>query len=589
MHLVLLETSGNQNFIFSTNKLRENIGASELTYRAGTQLVMDAVADITNNQQDFNNSEQLRAALLDSTFNRPIEITDVQVEVIIATSGKALILVKDRELGKQIIRTVTTRALKDAPGLDICGVISEEFDWKDNGAVDRMNKQLHQRFESVRGQRPGIDTRFMRLPVVGECSTSGLPAWKTDPIGEGEVALRSKVSQFKRDARDDGFKRIQGLLAQRNPQWKFLGNISEFEDDFDENISWLSVVHADGNGLGQIFLDFGMDINSNRDYVDQYRQFSTAIDICTEQAFLDAIEQVFTDIEPNSEDEIIIPLVPLILGGDDLTVVCDGRYALKFTEKFLTAFETHTGEEVGLPIFEDGKMIPAQHKIITKNSRIIIDQAYKHLGEKRLSACAGITVMKKHFPFSVAYGLAEQLIKSAKTVKDIVQTTDGKTIPCSAIDYHILFDSSGVDLASIRTKLEFEQPQTHLYGRPYVVSNQSWYAHSIATDWIDRYHWSKLAELVSAINAKDADNRHLLSNSQMHDLRESLFLGQVGADARYRLIRGRYLDRNIQVLDAVIGSGSLFWQELSDDLGTEVYKTRFLDAMDAAGFWNGGN
>ena len=172
MYLVLLETSGNQNFIFSTNKLRENIGASELTYRAGTQWVMDAVAEITNNNRTFNSSEDLRAALLDSTFNRWIDRSDdVRVEVIIATSGKALILVKNKELGQQIISTVTKKALTDAPGLDICDVISDRFDWEIDGKVDRMNKQLHQQFESVRARRPSPDTRFLRLPVVGECST----------------------------------------------------------------------------------------------------------------------------------------------------------------------------------------------------------------------------------------------------------------------------------------------------------------------------------------------------------------------------------------------------------------------------------
>ena len=38
--------AGNQNYIFSTNELKDNIGASKLTYLAGTNWVLNAVADI---------------------------------------------------------------------------------------------------------------------------------------------------------------------------------------------------------------------------------------------------------------------------------------------------------------------------------------------------------------------------------------------------------------------------------------------------------------------------------------------------------------------------------------------------------------
>jgi hypothetical protein len=249
MYLVLLETSGNQNFIFSTNKLRENIGASELTYRAGTQWVMEAVATINTGQpQIYPIDTSFRDRLLDPELNLPIEAA--KIEVIIATSGKALLLAKDREDAKQVIQSVTKKALQAAPGLDICGIISDEFDLE-TGDLGKMNQQLHQRFEGVRGARPGPDTRFLRLPVVAECATSGLPA-AVCPVENGRSVLRSSVSEQKRSARDAGFNRIQALLQSRNARYEFLGNISQFEDDFADNTSWLSVVHADGNGLGQI-------------------------------------------------------------------------------------------------------------------------------------------------------------------------------------------------------------------------------------------------------------------------------------------------------------------------------------------------
>lgn len=80
MFLVLIETSGNQNFIFATNKLKENIGASELTYRVGTQWLLEIIGDIVNNDnlKIWQDSDLLRQNLLNSRHNPLLKIISNQ-------------------------------------------------------------------------------------------------------------------------------------------------------------------------------------------------------------------------------------------------------------------------------------------------------------------------------------------------------------------------------------------------------------------------------------------------------------------------------------------------------------------------------
>lgn len=579
MRVVLLETSGNQRYIFATNKLRENVGASELTYLAGTRYVLDAVKDVAGLALWDASPRAIRNNLADPIRNPALERSGTSAEVVVATSGKAILLVTEEEVGRKIIRRVTRRALKEAPGLDIRGVIGHEFSFG-SGSIHEEVRKVHELLEELRSKEPGPETRFARLPVIVECASSGLPANISDGTHpeEAERGPRSLVSFRKQGMARPGLERMQEVVGGRPLQ--LCTNIDAIEREVKQ-LDWLAVIHADGNGIGRIFLDFERITrteNNARAYIDQLRRFSLALEECTERAFREALLKLHERLSqrrrnaPPEESFQALPVVPLVLGGDDLTVLCDGRHAMNLAHDFLVSFERETAH-AGEPF----------SGIISR----IAARASAGIG--RLSGCAGIAIVKPHYPFHAAYDLAEELLQSAKHVKDVVRPSapphPQDVYPCSALDFHVHYDASGASLEKIRARLvvdhdrktsDGKEDSTYLYSRPYVVTDPSDLeeAQPEGQAWCKHHDWKSLTDCVRAIRAEDkASRRRQLPSSMLHEIREGLFGGRDQANARLKLVIHRYPNAGFEKqLEPLFHHDGEHW------------RSGFFDALDLAKF-----
>lgn len=87
MRLVLVSTSGNQRFVFASNKLREAVGASHLVALSTTVWVHEAL--------------------------------DGAGTILQESSGTTLVQVEDEETARDLATALTRRVRTEAPGLDL--------------------------------------------------------------------------------------------------------------------------------------------------------------------------------------------------------------------------------------------------------------------------------------------------------------------------------------------------------------------------------------------------------------------------------------------------------------------------------------
>ncbi|WP_424187677.1 Cas10/Cmr2 second palm domain-containing protein [Actinokineospora sp. G85] len=514
-----IEALGKQGFIFASNKLRESVGASHLIEISTTDWVDAAV-------------EEVAAA------------EAVSVTPWVKVSGRADLLVKastddeERAVCRDLVAHVTTRALRPTDGTDEtedggCGLRMLGAWIKVDGqptAADR--ERLGATLAQHRERTPSPLARFPRLPVVAACATSDGPAAQVLDDQTGDVPRPlSAISFAKRAVNWKGRREIRtkldGRLArelEEDPE-QLLVAAGQLEESLQGDVGWLGVVHADGNRIGDLFTH----------NADTTPEVSEALSNCTFQALAEATRHLRAIVERP------LPLVPLIAGGDDLTVLVDGRHALGFAAAYLRAFSQLSAEDP------------------------VLAEAARRAGRTGLTASAGVAVVKPHFPFSLAYDLCEQACKSAKGL------AAAAGVP--ALDWHVHYDSTARTLTDARSALSGDG--FTCLRRPYAVLPDD----AVEPDEAEGRRWDDLCRLVAKVPVlPHPEPGEALPSSQLHRLRHELVTG--GPDRAERLYRtllgrpelnARFSQLGDKLFDPVL--------DLADTSNT-IESTRLLDFLD---------
>ena len=495
-YLVMLQTNSNQPFIFASPRLREQIGASfEIT--------------LLSRWVEEEAKCLLKAEDLPNTF----WVSDSSGKVIVRFAGYDD---APESHARALIREVTLRALTDAPGLDVMGV----FIATGTGEVQPKDlERLDREFSAYSLNRRPALARFPQFPFLERGSESALPASASlgalkfsqeslqpnifdehSPLSLPSRVKRAFASTSRKQQVDDVQERLvkQGMELKQEPQLDPTKLAAAFQDgeeseDAKNMLSSVGVVHIDGNGVGAIMRDLGSahseaqeaGVRVSADELhtepnDALQAFIMVVNKRLDKTVKDAIALSWYDVQELTPDTVV-PIVPVLVGGDDVTVYTDGRYAIPFAEAYIRHYEELTEKDELL-------------------KQLAVVAGAKKPGP--LTASAGVAIVGRNFPFHIAYDLAEGLVSRGKKLgkkKD--------TAPCSTIDFHVLRDATVLDPDETLDEYEGRTQRPFLIGH-YAPERIGTATTASASDGEPQAQdqWKRILQAVAAFNGRDPDS-----------------------------------------------------------------------------------
>jgi hypothetical protein len=360
-----------------------------------------------------------------------------------AAGGAAILDFGDHDLARAFTAAYTRQVINEAPGLVVAVAHRPYRPGELAQALLALHIDLARAELEVEAPAP-----LLGLGVTASCRVTGRPATDVGGIGPGPQVPISALTYRAR-------RQVERSAGQG--RWSFLLNRVElpvqaaaarFPTDLDEmgrsagERSLMGVVHVDGNGVGSRITRWLRECAAHSmldaEVARAYRAWSVDLSQLAREAMEAVVRRVGAAlvVKGGSDDdvwmggqvenlhfklvheerdkvrEVFLPLRPILVGGDDLTFVCDGRIALDLAATAVAAF----GRKV------------------------------EGLGDDPVAASAGVAIVKTHTPFVRAYELAASLCVSAK--REVAD--GGPRWQGGAIDWHLGAFRPGESVESIR-------------------------------------------------------------------------------------------------------------------------------------------
>lgn len=436
---------GIQGFIFQTNELRDIAGASELVERICT----GAFLEMLGKKDDKDWADHHR---------------------IISAAGNVKYILNEEDCRRAVLQ-FPMKVMTMAPGITIGQAVveyDEDEEKKDAGYFGQKTGEIERKLREVRNFQPAPSTigqlgmeRSLQtgLPLLfGKFRSDGIPACHKDKYEFMDAATLAKkraanlkmlcAKSFgylllpEKGSGGSGNANDRNLVAEQsadngNPVLT-ASSVSFGIKDLTGRNDWIAIIHADGNSLGHVIQKVGHKR-------EDYQQFSAKLNEATIAAANDAFQAITPEIhtasalgnaavsgagKPNVKGNGTaasqekgwkgrIPVRPVVLGGDDMTVIIRGDLAIEYVTAYMRAFESHTKKLLG--------DILTGHHVFSD-------------GTDCLTTCAGIAFIKSSYPFYYGYDLAEALCEAAKkTAKAQRADKDAKVKSC--LMFHKVQDS----------------------------------------------------------------------------------------------------------------------------------------------------